>query len=65
MNEPEKEAIRQAWGPNVTNIENRLNVIGSQLDRHVAEIIVFPADADEAKLIEDLLSRMRVRFKVA
>jgi hypothetical protein len=30
-----------------------------------APIEVFPADAEEAKLIEDLLSRMRVRFKVA
>jgi hypothetical protein len=28
-------------------------------------IEVFPANAEEGKLIEDLLARMRVRFKVA
>lgn len=30
-----------------------------------APIEVYPADAEEAKLIEDLLVRMRVKFKVA
>ena len=31
----------------------------------VASIEVFPADAEEGKLIEGLLERMRVRYKVA
>lgn len=30
----------------------------------VSTIEVYPADAEEAKLIEDLLGKMRVRFKV-
>ena len=63
LSETEQEKMREAWKENVANIDKQ--EIGSRLDKDVAAISVFPANAEEAKLIEALLSRMNVRYKVA
>jgi predicted DNA-binding protein YlxM (UPF0122 family) len=65
MSEEEQENMRQAWMENMENVEKRLKDIGKKLDNEVAEISVFPANAEEAQLIEALLSRMNVRYNVA
>jgi len=61
----DQEKLRQAWMENMGNIDRRLKEIGKQLDEEVAEISVYPANAEEAHLIEALLSRMKVRYRVA
>lgn len=62
--EAEQNAMREAWEANVTNIEKRLKAIDKQLDKHVSEISVFPANAEEAGLLTALLERMGVKFVV-
>ncbi|MCB0520356.1 MAG: hypothetical protein H6577_06710 [Lewinellaceae bacterium] len=49
---------------NMDKVESRLKAIGKQLDTAIDEIRVFPADASEARLIEALLDRMGVRYRV-
>ncbi len=46
LNEPEKEAMREAWEANVANIENRLKAIGAKLNKQDSEISVFLANAE-------------------
>ncbi len=64
QNKAEQDAMREAWLANVSNIEQRIKAIDNQLDRHVAEISVFPANAEEANLLTALLERMGVKFVV-
>lgn len=60
----EQEDIRQSWLKNTDSVESRLKAIGKQLNTAIDEIRVFPADASEARLIEALLDRMGVRYRV-
>ena len=62
--EAEQAAMREAWEVNVSNIEKRLMAIDAKLDKQVSEISVFPANAEEAGLLTELLERMGVRFVV-
>jgi len=63
--EAEQEKMRQAWLENMGNIDQRIKEIGKQLEKEVGEISVYPANAEESRLIEALLSRMNVRYRVA
>ena len=64
LSETAKDAARQDWKSNLSNVEKRLKEIGKQLDEAIA-IQVFPANKEERKLIEALLSRMNVKYQVA
>ena len=65
ISETDQEVMRQAWTENMSSVDKRLKEIGNELKQGIGEINVFPADAKEAKLITELLSRMKVKFKVA
>jgi hypothetical protein len=60
----EQENMRQSWLKNMDSVESRLKAIGKQLDTAIGEIRIFPSDASEARLIEALLDRMGVRYRV-
>ncbi|MEZ4958382.1 MAG: hypothetical protein R2830_01060 [Saprospiraceae bacterium] len=60
----EQEDMRQSWLKNMDKVESRLKAIGKQLDTAIGEISIFPSDASEARLIEALLDRMGVRYRV-
>lgn len=64
QNEVKQDAMREAWLINVSKIEHRMKVIDKQLDKHVSEISIFPANAEEASLLTALLERMGVKFVV-
>lgn len=65
LSETEREDMRRSWLENMGNIDQRLKEIGKQLSGEISEISVFPENAEEARLIEALLSRMNVKYKVA
>lgn len=64
MSAEEQEKMRKAWTENVASIDKRLKTLDKQLDKGISEISVFPANAEEAKLMVALLERMGVRFVV-
>ena len=64
MSSAEQEKMREAWMANVSSIDRRLKAISSELDKGAAAISVFPANAEDTKLMVALLERMGVRFEV-
>lgn len=65
MSEADKEKVRAEWKGNMAQTKKRLDEIDSQLDANAATIQIFPANPEEKKLVEAVLTKMNVRFKVA
>ncbi len=55
--------MRNDWKDNLDSIKNRLEEIDSLLSKEV--ISVFPKNAEEKELIESLLSKMNIQYKIA